>query len=237
MKNLLLGLLATLFILSSTFAQMTINEYGDPTDLEGTTVYYDVTADTTSHVVDFIVNNETGGTEQWFIIREIILQPASWGNYFCWGAFGAQGECYPVSSDALFYSDTIPINDGNAGVISVYVIANDAGCGTYKYTVASESTIFGDVTIEVCSYVELDEFNTTTFNVSPNPANEAVSIELLDNQIGTLKVVDLMGKNIFQEEISGQTTVDVSDFNNGVYFVILESAGLKPVSKKIIVQH
>ena len=71
--------------------------------------------------------------------------------------------------------------------------------------------------------------NTTQFTVYPNPANDytSITISLDKTEKVILTIVDLLGKEISKEEkvlFSGKTTerLDVSNFQNGVYFINLQ---------------
>ena len=71
--------------------------------------------------------------------------------------------------------------------------------------------------------------NTTQFTVYPNPANDytSIAISLDKTEKVILTIVDLLGKEISKEEkvfYSGTTTerLDVSNFQNGVYFINLQ---------------
>ena len=83
--------------------------------------------------------------------------------------------------------------------------------------------------------------NPTTFTVYPNPANDYtyIAISLDKTEKVTLTIVDLLGKEISKEEkilFSGKTTdkVDVSNFQNGVYFINLQ-AGNKITTQKLVI--
>jgi len=53
-----------------------------------------------------------------------------------------------------------------------------------------------------------------------------------------IKVVDVLGNTVYNETITnGSKNVDVSSFKNGVYFVIVEVPGIKPMNRKLIIRH
>jgi hypothetical protein len=83
--------------------------------------------------------------------------------------------------------------------------------------------------------------NTTQFTVYPNPANDytSITISLDKTEKVILTIVDLLGKEISKEEkvlISGKTTErhDVSNFQNGVYFINLQ-VGNKITTQKLVI--
>ena len=83
--------------------------------------------------------------------------------------------------------------------------------------------------------------NTTLFTVYPNPANDytSISISLDKTEKVTLTIVDLLGKEISKEEkvlFSGKSTerLDLSNFQNGVYFINLQ-VGNKLTTQKLVI--
>ena len=83
--------------------------------------------------------------------------------------------------------------------------------------------------------------NTTQFTVYPNPANDYTSIafSLDKTEKVILTIVNLLGKEISKEEkvlFSGKTTerLDVSNFQNGVYFINLQ-VGSKITTQKLVI--
>jgi len=86
-----------------------------------------------------------------------------------------------------------------------------------------------------------DVKNTTKFTVYPNPANDytSISISLDKTEKATLIIIDLLGKEISKKErvfYSGTTieTLDVSNFQNGVYFITLK-VGSKITTQKLVI--
>ena len=83
--------------------------------------------------------------------------------------------------------------------------------------------------------------NTTQFTIYPNPANDYTSIAISVDKTEkvTLTIVDLLGKEISKEEkvlFSGKSTerLDVSNFQNGVYFINLQ-VGNKLTTQKLVI--
>jgi hypothetical protein len=79
-------------------------------------------------------------------------------------------------------------------------------------------------------------------NLYPNPAGTMLNVEfnLPENASGTLSVTDLTGKIIYKTNLQPGTTmsrVDVSNYENGIYFVNLFSQNNLSGTKKLVVQH
>ena len=76
-------------------------------------------------------------------------------------------------------------------------------------------------------------FDKTAFRLTPNPANNKVTIES-DNKIETVVIVDILGKKV--KEINNLNTIflnlEISDLDSGVYFVNVNQSN----TLKLIVQ-
>jgi hypothetical protein len=61
---------------------------------------------------------------------------------------------------------------------------------------------------------------------------------LLGIETASVRIVDVLGNVLLKEStINGSKRLDVSNFRNGVYFVIVESHGTKSITRKVIVKH
>ncbi len=58
----------------------------------------------------------------------------------------------------------------------------------------------------------------------PNPFNDVINISST-NKVTKASLVNILGKTVLsiEEYSKGITTIDLSDFSNGMYFLMLES--------------
>ena len=140
------------------------------------------------------------------------------------------------------------------------------GCPTTDYGPQSTGTAFTDwslnefnavATIEDATITETNNSLTSTvycsvgienvsgsesgFFISPNPADQLAvgSWQLAIKEAPTLKIFDIAGRAIFESSIvNGQSSinVDVSHWQNGIYFCNFYS-GNEPMVSKLMVQH
>jgi len=70
----------------------------------------------------------------------------------------------------------------------------------------------------------------------PNPSTGVVNVTLKEGEAsGLVRVIDVAGKELYVKQItSTDSALDLSAFENGIYFVILESSTQKSTSKVII---
>jgi len=80
-----------------------------------------------------------------------------------------------------------------------------------------------------CSVVSLSE-EDITFNIIPNPTNGAFEIQS-SFEIQLIELYDSLGKIVLRVE--NQTTFDISQFTNGVYFVLIEIKSRKVIRKLV----
>ena len=241
MKKILLSIIAVTALMSSSFAQgVTIYLDGASTDISGTTESATLlTVDVANeHLLDFIVNNETGAPQDWMITRSTLSEPASWSNYLCWGPTPGIGNCYPVNAAAIWSCGAEAIPTGGAGKLQTYVSAPSGGSATYRYYVSTDGVNFLDsIDVEVNSIASVDEKPNLTASVAPNPATSYVTIKANGVNSASVTLVDVLGNVVRKETMSGSKTINVSEYKNGIYFLRIDAEGADAVTRKIIVRH
>mgnify|MGYP000288897890 CR=1 FL=1 len=83
----------------------------------------------------------------------------------------------------------------------------------------------------------VDEYTPNDFNVYPNPANSIFTVYTSGvNDISLIKVYNNLGQMVAERNGDGmKTTVDVSEFSNGVYVIKLFTNSNQIVTKKITI--
>ncbi len=106
---------------------------------------------------------------------------------------------------------------------------NKIGNGKYRCKVfaANKCGTFSDyinINDSVGTSVELSNLNKIL--LFPNPTNDIICINLNGLEITTIKITDILGREIFETKIIDYNiiqNIDLSSFPNGVYFCILNS--------------
>jgi hypothetical protein len=132
------------------------------------------------------------------------------------------------------------VNAGDNGIFLAKVEPKDPGygCGEYRYYIISGQTILDSIDIAVCKTVAVDELEPFSLTMAPNPASSYFTIKTTGSESATVKVVDVLGNVVMTASIMGTSkTINTESFKNGVYFVIVESEGQKPINRKLIVRH
>jgi hypothetical protein len=87
----------------------------------------------------------------------------------------------------------------------------------------------------------LEDTQITDFQLFPNPAVEILNIDLTQwmGKAGKLIFINQLGKVVFEKTFENITTpietIDLSGFNNGQYFVKMETAGQRTQVKRLVV--
>ncbi|TSJ42325.1 T9SS type A sorting domain-containing protein [Fluviicola chungangensis] len=83
-------------------------------------------------------------------------------------------------------------------------------------------------------YLAVSENNKATFGLYPNPANESVVISgLAGNE--TIAIVDMAGRTVLTTQNNGTSqTLNVADFQAGIYNVVVTANGIKSTKKLTI---
>lgn len=126
-------------------------------------------------------------------------------------------------------SITIPIDDDVAGK-SVRIIQNSASTPLSL----AEVEVFGHTLSNEVITALSDEVISPQFYVYPNPANDAISIELESSEDITYQLLNMAGRILLSGEISeGFFSIDLSSLNSGVYGLRIAN-GTATQSTKII---
>ena len=105
-----------------------------------------------------------------------------------------------------------------------------------------ETSTYGDWNYSNAVYHILtgidDEQTKKNIAVYPNPASETVNIRVEPGTTLSVQVNDLIGHNAFKSNIplSGDLTIDVSDWPKGLYLILVKEEGSMRQPVKLVVQ-
>lgn len=247
MKKTILSLLAIATISMGASAQITINIEGETGDYAGSN--FSISApDDSEESNKILVYNNSGAPGDWIVSRRRINVPATWTDFLCWGHETDQlgGVCIDAQSmDMELYTlpgtSAVTVNDGEHAFISSYITPsfNDPGTATYRYYVGTDQNPFMDSVDFVVTLTPLSIPETKpnlSVAVQPNPATEYMVVTAQGVESATVRVVDVLGNEIVNTTITGSKSFNVSEYRNGIYFVIVESKGVR-VNRKVFVRH
>jgi len=105
--------------------------------------------------------------------------------------------------------------------------------GSYSLITSNNEEIFIGNSITCSSLTDIVKLNETknNFVTYPNPVNSKITIDA--NDVIDIKLFDVLGKQITSTK---EKEIDVSNFNDGVYFIQVQTKE-NISTQKIIVQH
>ncbi len=136
---------------------------------------------------------------------------------------GPTGFAYLWSNNQISQSITIDI-PGTYWLM----ITDESGCNRYDTVVVRYDT----------TVAELLQFKNQEFDIYPNPASEKISIKNNTKQANiSLEIYSSNGQKILQTQLKNKTEIDVSEWNNGLYFakIIAIDGSRLPLIKKFVV--
>ncbi|MBI1836563.1 MAG: T9SS type A sorting domain-containing protein [Flavobacteriia bacterium] len=247
MKKILLSLILGTSLYSNA-QNITIFVGSGTTDMSGQTISINV--DNTNQIATSMTfNNNSGATQSWRMTVKDLTNTAGWEDGFCWGSTSNPliGNCYgnsQVNSNPWTTPNTNTghpsVDNGSSGTLLSDITPGGAGQGHYRYLISLDGTTFIDsVDILVTSTAGIKDIkNNPSFSMSPNPANDIISLDVNDLNVTGIKMLDLLGNIVYTENnVSDNKKVDVSNFKNGVYFVVIEINGKATLNRKLVVKH
>lgn len=220
----------------------------------GNTAIYDTIVKGALTLHDLELRNFTSNTVYYKVNRTLLTPLDPYSNiYFCTGT-----QCYPPQTAVTWTpggadftigpNATLPSGTGTFGIAAHYdadsTVCNDF---TVLYRVYNTMTA-GDtafVTVNyICTATGIQENELAGGDISavyPNPANSIASIKYDMNQYaqkGKIILYDLLGKKLKEVNLTekqGVVKVDVSEFNQGIYFYSFQVNNKVIAVKKMVI--
>jgi len=124
---------------------------------------------------------------------------------------GANGEASYVWTDSsgLTVSTNEDLENASAGDYEV-IITDEDGC----------NLVLDNISVGVNS---LEDLELNGFLLTPNPANDLVSVQLDTDVITNIEVRDLRGKIVYSDQLIKNTILEVNTWNQGLYFITISN--------------
>ena len=75
--------------------------------------------------------------------------------------------------------------------------------------------------------------------IYPNPARDKFTISGLTSDVNGIELSDIAGKSVYVQQFNSpqkELTINADDFENGIYFLKINSAR-NTIGKKIVINH
>lgn len=106
----------------------------------------------------------------------------------------------------------------------------------------NDTLIFQNPLFSSCYYVWTNKneiVNDKQVNIYPNPMSQFAKIEINNydlNSVYILEVFDLQGKKVFEDKLGEDFTLDLKNFNSGIYIFKIICNGITLKSEKLIIK-
>jgi len=154
------------------------------------------------------------------------------------------GVTYPtiILTDAKFYSVFGFLNSGTPAIPRIcpnyiYTKEHPSPIGSTisaNYTLAGlENWLYNEcgVSADIESHITKHDIN-----IYPNPANQILTINGLDNTTYNFKLINIIGQSVINISNNTSNLIDVSNLAEGIYFASFE-LGDKLITKKVFIKH
>ena len=90
-------------------------------------------------------------------------------------------------------------------------------------------TLISDPVIITLGLHEMDQ----NHSIYPNPSKERISIQVDDQNFCEAKILDITGKTVETVHFRNDISMDISQLNTGIYFLLVTNRQLRFVQKLI----
>ena len=155
---------------------------------------------------------------------------------FCWGT-----TCYPpqinVSTNPIII-DAGASFDGFKGTVSSMPVETELTIN-YCFSVVGNPSekVCTDVTFSSMSLPVGLEENNALFSVYPNPANDILYLSHTSRKEGVFRMYDMLGNKIYSDLITTSKSIQLEDFNAGIYFYTFSINGKDTEVQKLVISH
>jgi hypothetical protein len=114
--------------------------------------------------------------------------------------------------------------------------ATGLASGNYEVVVTDANGCTFSTTVFVSHTTSIDEKESVfTVQLSPNPANENVRIELGSQEMMQLEILDLSGRIVLQSTVQQQAIINTSLLSDGSYHVRIGNESMQKVIRLVVV--
>ena len=118
------------------------------------------------------------------------------------------------------YWDSYPLTPNGSAPSSAYSLN---GLNAWKSTTCGVTGIESQIT-------------NKEIKIFPNPVNQTMTINGLNNTNNTFKLINILGQSVIDIKNITNSTIDVSDLSEGIYFATF-NINDKIITKKILIKH
>ena len=150
------------------------------------------------------------------------------------GGINNKGTVFKISPNGTGFTKLLDFAGTSNGASPFGSLISDGTC-LYGMTciggIKNKGTLFS-----FCNLMGIDQITSNTVNsmIYPNPTSDQFFIETNTTEKSYVDLFDVCGKHLFNKIVSEKSNINVSDLNEGIYTLIIETAGLK-INKKLVI--
>ncbi|MEA1876129.1 MAG: T9SS type A sorting domain-containing protein [Bacteroidota bacterium] len=176
----------------------------------------------------------TSGAGNWFYLDNVIIIENIPGYKVQFVVKDQQGEILPDV-------EVIMIDEGIQTNTFGYATWRNVDPADYDYAITYNGiefetgtiTVDGDILKEIVYNTSgIEGFEVDPVHIYPNPAQDVIIVKGFAE--GKVQILDLDGRIIREQSLSGQTSIQVADLAEGIYLVKI-SAGEETITKKLFI--
>lgn len=162
------------------------------------------------------------------------------------GGYVYRGDVFPAIEGLYFFADLCSGEIGTVDQDENLTFHGNFGAGTItSFGVDHQNNLYlaafsgGSIyKVNDNTPLSLEDENTNSFSIVPNPAQNFVTINMIAQSISTIIVLDLKGSVLkkYKGENNKTQTIDVSQLKTGFYFIGVTSNFGKVSFKKLMIQ-
>jgi len=185
-----------------------------------------------------VTNNSDGDLE--VIVTRLIPEAydslEGFTSTFCWGT-----TCYPphinVSTTPMIINAGASF-DGFKGTVSSMPVETELTIN-YCFSVVDNPSnkVCTDVNFTSMSVPVGLEETETLFSVYPNPANDILHLKQSSQKEGIFMMYDMLGNKIYSDVITTSKSIQLHQFNAGIYFYTFSINGKYTEVQKLVISH
>jgi hypothetical protein len=185
-----------------------------------------------------VTNNSDGDLE--VIVTRLIPEAydslEGFTSTFCWGT-----TCYPphinVSTNPIIINAGASF-DGFKGTVSSMPVETELTIN-YCFSVVDNPSnkVCTDVNFTSMSVPVGLEETETLFSVYPNPANDILHLKQSSQKEGIFMMYDMLGNKIYSDVITTSKSIQLHQFNAGIYFYTFSINGKYTEVQKLVISH
>jgi hypothetical protein len=184
------------------------------------------------------IKTDNWGAESSWVVRDNIT-----------GAIIHQGGGYPNITGGLTYTENLCLY-GGCFTLTLYDSADDGYCCAYGIgssliqnasgdTLAFDNTFSSDsINFSFCldSTVSVNEYNSKSFKIFPNPNNGIFTIKRSEKKSANIVIYDMLGKVVYERfnETKNEIKLDLTSVNKGIYFISIIADNERIVERLVV---